>query len=103
MGKRAPLQYSTDRAVNQLQQYQAQSLNPLIRNPITNGIILQSVSLAIGTNTIKHNLNRVLQGWHLVRKRANSDIYDEQDSNQNQDKYLVLNSSAQVVVDIYVF
>ncbi len=81
----------------------ASKINPVLVNPIVNGIILKSVSLIIGSNTINHKLGRKLQGWLLVRQRAAASIFDLQDANAMPDLTLVLSSSAAVVVDLYVF
>lgn len=72
-------------------------------NPINGGTILTSIALSAGDNTISHKLSQKLQGWFIVRLRGSATIYDKQDSNASQDKTLVLNSSAAVTVDIFVF
>lgn len=86
-----------------LQTSWASKLDPLLLNPLSGGSLLKSVNLAIGSNIINHKLGRKLQGWYIVRQRAASSIYDSQDSNQMSNLTLVLNSSAAVTVDIYVF
>jgi len=96
-------QLSGNRDVQFAQQSQASALQPLLRNPITNGIILEKVALLVGSNTIQHKLDRKLQGWVLVRKGAAADVYDTQDTNTTPDRTLVLVSDAVVTVNIYVF
>lgn len=78
-------------------------IDPLLAKPLTQGLLLPSVSLAIGTNTINHRLGRKLIGWQLTRKRAAAAIYDTQDSNQMPQATLTLVSDAVVVVDLWVF
>ena len=79
-------------------------LQPILSNPINFGTRLSGVSLlANGVNTVNHNLNRTLQGWFLVRNRADAVVWDSQDSNTNQTQTLLLNTSADVTVDIWVF
>lgn len=75
----------------------------LTDNPVLVGIILKEVDLVVGDNVIQHKLGRDLQGWYFVRVRGVSNIYDKQGSNNTPDKTLVLNSSAVVSNDIYVF
>lgn len=101
--KAFPLVQTDDKDVNQLQQNVSQTLNPILRNPINFGNIVESQSLAVGANTINHGLGRPLQGWLIVRKKASANIYDDQDNNANADKTLVLISDAAVVVNIYCF
>lgn len=81
----------------------AQQLNPIIANPLVNGIILQSITLKAGSNTINHLLGQKLQGWYLIRKRASAEIYDTQDNNPTPQLTLLLTSDSPVVVDIAVF
>jgi len=87
----------------QMQTLWASQLNPLLTNPALQGNILKSVVLASGDNTINHKLGRKLQGWIIVRQRASASMYDKQDSNARPELTLVLNASAAVTVDIYVF
>lgn len=78
-------------------------INPLLTNPSLNSVILESVSLGIGSNSINHTLGRKLTGWRLVRLRAAATIYDTQDVNPMPDLTLLLTSNAVVTVDLEVF
>jgi hypothetical protein len=79
------------------------SIEAISAVPFLNGLVLQGVALAIGDNTIAHKLNRQLLGWYVVRQRAASAIFDKQDTNTMPSSTLVLNASAAVSVDIWVF
>ena len=81
----------------------AQQLNPVIQNPSLKSLILPSIQLVTGSNTINHLLGRKLQGWRIVRQRALASIFDTQDSNTMPSLTLQLTSSAPVVCDIEVF
>ena len=94
---------TTDRTVNQLQSNITQAVNPVINNPIVQGTILKNQSLNSGNNIINTGLNKQLQGWIIIRQRGAASFYDQQDSNSNSNNTLILNSSAAVSVDIYVF
>lgn len=96
-------QQTTDRNLGFAQQSSAQALAPLLKNPVTNGFILEKVSLVVGSNTIPHKLGRKLQGWVPVRIRAATGLSDNQDANPNPEISLILVSTAVAVVDIYVF
>lgn len=98
-----PLVHTDDRNINQLQQNVKQVVDPLTNNPVLLGIILEQVQLVTGSNTINHLLGRKLQGWIIVRQRGPAQIYDGQDSNLTPNLTLILNSSADVSVNIYVF
>jgi hypothetical protein len=98
-----PIYKSEDNSLTLLQTAWATQINPVLSLPQSSGIILKNVSLILGDNTIDHRLGRDLQGWQLIRVRAAATIYDKQDSNQLKSRTLVLNSSAPVVVDLFVF
>lgn len=94
---------TNDRTINQLQQNIIPVVNQINKNPIVTGTILQSQSLKSGSNTINHNLGRTLQGWVPVRVRSQATLWDSQDGNATPQKTLILNTTADVVVDIMVF
>jgi hypothetical protein len=98
-----PIFHTQIREFSMHQTQWAKEINPLLNNPVSNGVLLKSVVLASGDNTINHTLGRNLQGWVLVRVRAAATIYDKQDTNKMPELTLVLNASAAVTVDLYVF
>ena len=98
-----PIYKSDDNDLMLMQTAWAKQINPIISSPLNQGVLLKQISLIAGDNTIDHRLGRDLQGWQIVRLRASAIIYDKQDSNQLQSRTLILNSSAPVIVDLYVF
>jgi hypothetical protein len=98
-----PIYKSDDNDLMLMQTAWAKQINPIISSPLNQGVLLKQISLIAGDNTIDHRLGRDLQGWQIVRLRASAIIYDKQDSNQLQNRTLILNSSAPVIVDLYVF
>lgn len=98
-----PLQKSEDRVLQLLQSLWKTILDPIVDRAQNNSLILTEVSLANGTTTVKHNLNKKLSGWKIVRQRAAASIYDAQDGNPNPATTLILVSNAAVIVDLEVF
>lgn len=98
-----PYQQTKDRQLNQFQKTLASALTPLTSFPTCGSVLLTKVSLVTGTNTIPTQLNTNLQGWYVVRLRANVQIWDSQDSNTSPSQTLILNASGPVVVDLVVF
>lgn len=94
---------SDDRVFQMMQSSWASDLNPVISNPITQGIILNNVALVNGTTTVNHLLSRKLQGWILIGVNAAATIYDAQATNQNPTQTLILISNAACLVNLYVF
>jgi hypothetical protein len=82
----------------------ASIINPVLKNPATNPLLLQNVILNSGNNVVNHMLGQKLQGWYVVRMKNNfAQIYDTQDTNQTPALTLNLNSSTGVTVDLLVF
>ena len=90
------------RELNQVQSNLATVLNPIIDNPLMAGAIYENVALASGDNTIYPKLGRNVQGWFIVSISAAATIYDKQRTSTDLTK-LVLNSSAAVTANIYIF
>lgn len=81
----------------------ASIIDPVLRNPSINSVILQNISLVAGANVVNHTLGRALTGWRVIRIRAISMIYDTQDLNPMPELTLQLTSSDPVVVNLEVF
>jgi hypothetical protein len=89
--------------VVKLQEYVGRCISAIISSQVLDGTLLQNVSLKSGLNEVAHKLGRKPQGWIIVRKRANANIWDEQDSNSKSKLTLRLQASAAVKVDLWVF
>jgi hypothetical protein len=81
----------------------AASLNPLLSNPMVDGLLLNSVAVSTGANTINHGLGRKLQGYFVVMNSAAVTFYDSQKTNPRPDLTLVLNASGAATISLYVF
>lgn len=97
-----PIFQTDSKDLSLLQTGWAQQLNPVINNPISQGILINNVKLNVGNNTINHRLSRKLQGYIVIGMRgAFTQIY--QTASLTPQLTLVLNSSAVATVDLYVF
>jgi hypothetical protein len=89
-----------DRNINQLQQNIQTAVNPVLANPIVNGILLKDISLTSGNNTVDTKLGRQMQGYIITAmKSAYANVYQV----SSTDIQMVLNSSGATTVDLYVF
>lgn len=71
---------------------------------VTDGRLIKSISLISGqANEVSHGLGRSVEGWQVVRQRADARIWDNQDSNKKKNLTLDLRCSANVTVDLWVF
>lgn len=98
-----PIFQTGDQNLTLIQNKWSSILNPVLSNPGLNSSILSNVQLTTGTNTINHLLGRKLQGWRLVRIRGPVSVYDDQDSNVQNNLTLILISNASCSVDLEVF
>lgn len=98
-----PIFITGDKNMVMMQNQWTSQLNPLLDNAITQGIFLTNVQLISGTNSLDHKLGHILRGWIITRKRGPAEIYDSQAVNPFPNLTLMLNASANVNVDLYVF
>ena len=98
-----PIQHTQDQDLMLMQTKWAASINPVINQPWNSGVLLKSIALVSGSNTINHKLGRILQGWVIVRQRSAATVYDTQDTNTMPALTLKLTASANVTVDLLVF
>lgn len=113
---RVALVQSDNKDLNQAQRNILNQLNQLIDNPLLNGVVVIAVSLlaANNPNTVSHTLNRTPLGYFVVGKSAEATIWDSQSLYQTdpsdtvnnygpQSVTLLLNTSADTTVNLYVF
>jgi hypothetical protein len=98
-----PIFKTEDQELSLMQTKWASQIDPLLTQPQASGVRLLSVTLVVGDNVINHRLGRKLQGWQLTRQRAAASIYDKQDNNNTPSLTLILNSTATVTVDLFVW
>lgn len=104
MAIKLPSQQTNDRQLNTFQTALASALQPITMNPIAACTIITKVTLTSGKiNVIPVGLPQALQGWFLVRSRANALVWDSQDTNTTPSQNLLLNTTADTVVDIAIF
>lgn len=78
----------------------AQSINPVLANPLSSGSILNGITLINGETVINHGLGRLMQGFLITDINGAATIYRSQPMNAQT---LSLTSSAVVTVSIEVF
>lgn len=75
-------------------------LNPVLKNPATNPVILSNVSLINGVTVINHGLGAKLQGWKIVDIDGAATIHRSAPLNALT---LTLTSNAAVTVSLECF
>lgn len=91
------------RVINALTTNLQQIFTALTKQVQLNSVVLQNISLVVGTNNVPHTLGRTLTGWKIVRQNGLALIFDRQDTNPNPNNYLVLQSDAAVVVSLELY
>lgn len=90
--------------VNQIQQNIEEVVNPIINAQIVDGVLIRNLKLcALEANLITHKLGRPALGWIVVRKRADSRIWDIQDANTLNTSSLAITCSHDVEIDLWIF
>lgn len=79
----------------------AQTLDPIVANPILQGLLISDVALLANTpKLIQTGLGRLQQGWFPIDKTSNTAIWRTQPFNAQT---LTLESSANTTISIWVF
>jgi hypothetical protein len=95
---------SEDKDLNKVQSNIEQLIEPFLNSEITDGVLIKNISLDSSiTNQVNHKLGRKPLGWIVVRQRANSIIWDSQDTNTKANRTLELSCSANVTIDLWIF
>ncbi len=95
-----PMFQTPDRLFSMLQSQWSAILNPIISNPVTNPRILSNIALVSGVNVINTGLGQLQQGWIIIDKNGNANIYRSQPYNELT---LTLTSDAVVTISLMVF
>lgn len=94
-------QFQTDdRDFQMMQNAWASLLNPLLRNPSLQAVLVKDQDLINGVTVINHRLGRMPQGWRIVDIDGAAQIYR---SAEMTDLTLTLTSDAAVTVSLEIF
>ena len=91
-----------DDVIEQLQDNAEPLMRVVESSELIHGRAIKGVAID-GTKTVSHGLERVLEGYFVMRKDAPADVYDAQGDNKTPGKTLDLVSTAVVTVDLWVF
>jgi hypothetical protein len=81
----------------------ADFVQPLVKNPLLDGVLLRDVALAAGVNVISHGLARAPQGWLVVAPNADVRVWTSASSNPSPTGRLMLEASASCTLSLFVF
>lgn len=86
----------------QMQTLWASILNPIIANPIANGLQLSAIDLKTGSNVINHTLQRQMRGWFVTDITGVATVYRPNTAYFNK-LTLTLMASADVTIALWVY
>jgi len=75
----------------------------VINQILLKGQLVSDIIVTTQTTTIAHKLGRAYQGWFIVNKNAAADVWDAGINTTDITKFLILDSTATVTIDIWVF
>ena len=75
----------------------------VINHPLLKGRLIEGIEVTTATKTVEHKLGRSIVGWFIVNKNANADVWDAGTTDTDSTKFLVLDSTATVTIDLWVF
>ena len=93
-----------DYETSQLQNNTAEFISQLTSNPTLSGLLIEDVSLTFGsTTTVNHGLGRTIRGFVIVYKNNSVEVWAD-DANQTLPaKQLILSTSADATISLWVF
>lgn len=109
MAVKLPILQAQDPVVNRYQTQLQGVLAPITGNPAAVAQLIMmngspNITLTTGApNIIPIGLSAPLQGWFLIRNKSSSIVWDSQDGNQTPSQNLILNTSANTVIQLMVF
>ena len=92
-----------DRTQNQFNDSLMQFLRVLAAHPLLQGTFLQNISLVVGDNVIRHNLNYPVRGWFVVNCDSQNIINTSLTENPDAKNTLILDASNDGIATIYIF
>lgn len=88
--------------VKHLQDAIAKIFNQILKKQIIDGAFIENISIVTGTPyNLSHGLEINPRGWIVVKKNAESDIW--QTDSDTPTSTMILNSSANVTISLWVF
>jgi hypothetical protein len=96
--------FTDDPLQQRLQDSIAASFQQFEKLPQLDSVIVSDVTLASGIdNQVEHKLNRPIQGWQIIRKDANADVWESSTVNTAPSSVIILRASATVKISIIFF
>lgn len=91
---------TNDHKLNQIQNNMEQAITPVLDKAIIDGILLKDIAITTGSvDIVDHKLGRTPLGYIVVKRSANSVIWDSATNSRS----ISLNCSANVTINLWIF
>jgi hypothetical protein len=96
--------FTEDPLLQRIQDAIAASFQQFEKLPQLDSVIIKDITLASGIdNQVEHKLSRPIQGWQIIRKDANANVWESTTVNTTPSATIILRTSATVKVTILFF
>jgi len=95
--------YNNDQDFQQLQSNIEAAFLHIISKEIFGGSLKKDIAITTADTFIDHPLDREPNGWIIVRKNANADIWESSTINTFKERIIILKSDATVTASIWFF
>lgn len=93
-----------ERVVSVVQGRVADAIDRIAGIPTLDGSMLSGVILTAGIdNFVSHGLGRKFLGWHVVDRTPDAGVFESATTNKSPDKFILLNSNADVTITLWAF
>jgi len=96
---------TSDQTLNLIQDAISETLEPIARHVMLNGMLIKQVNIVAGVNTVNHGLGRNYVSWFAGRFSSKDNLAAIslwETASPDATKFLVLNASAPCVADLLV-
>lgn len=90
---------SKSQEIQQLQSNVQRAIEPLLKCLLTDGVLVQDVSLSSSPTKVSHNLQRKINGWLVVDINANEKIW----KTTSDERFITLTASGSVTCSLWIF
>lgn len=91
---------SNDPELNRFQDLVVPEVNKLLDVAILKGKLVEGLSITTSAQSFEHSLGRTPKGYIVISRSANAAVYNPSAAT---DRYLTLQGSAAVTINIWVF
>lgn len=94
---------SGDRQSTQLQTNIEQAVSQVIKNPLIDGRLINSIQVSTTGTRIEHKLGRAPAGYLVIYKNSAAIVHDNLDTETKPEFFITLTASVDTLLGIWIF